>query len=83
MRALVRILFSGAAHVGILRAMLEHGVPIDLVAGTSIGSLIGGIYCGTPDALRCAERARPWFMSMTSFWDKLTDLTYHHSAIFT
>jgi NTE family protein len=34
----------GAAHVGVLRALTEAGVPIDLVLGTSMGSLIGGLY---------------------------------------
>ena len=34
----------GAAHVGVLRALTDAGVPIDLVLGTSMGSLIGGLY---------------------------------------
>ncbi len=32
----------GNAHVGVLRALAEHNVPIDYVAGTSAGSLVGG-----------------------------------------
>lgn len=34
----------GWAHVGVLRALEEHDVPIHCVAGTSIGALIGAIY---------------------------------------
>ena len=34
----------GAAHVGVLRALTDAGIPIDLVLGTSMGSLIGGLY---------------------------------------
>ena len=34
----------GAAHVGVLRALTDAGVPIDLVLGTSMGSVIGGLY---------------------------------------
>jgi NTE family protein len=34
----------GAAHVGVLRVFEEQGVPIDCVAGTSAGSLVGGAY---------------------------------------
>ncbi|MDF1523046.1 MAG: patatin-like phospholipase family protein [Trueperaceae bacterium] len=34
----------GAAHVGVLRVLREAGVPIDIVIGTSMGSLIGGLY---------------------------------------
>lgn len=32
----------GIAHVGVLRALKEHEIPIDCIAGTSAGSLVGG-----------------------------------------
>ena len=32
----------GMAHVGVLRALLENGIGIDYIAGTSAGSLVGG-----------------------------------------
>jgi len=35
----------GIAHVGVLKAFEKHNVPIDLIVGTSIGSIIGGLYC--------------------------------------
>ncbi len=34
----------GAAHVGVIRVLTEAGVPIDLILGTSMGSLVGGLY---------------------------------------
>ncbi len=34
----------GGAHVGVLRALEELGVSIDVIAGTSIGAIIGGFY---------------------------------------
>ncbi len=34
----------GAAHVGVLRAIEEHGIKIDAVAGTSIGALVAALY---------------------------------------
>ncbi|HEX8178468.1 MAG TPA: patatin-like phospholipase family protein [Pyrinomonadaceae bacterium] len=34
----------GAAHVGVLRTLLAHGVPVDCVAGTSAGALVGGAF---------------------------------------
>jgi NTE family protein len=34
----------GMAHVGVLRALVEHKVPIDYIAGTSAGSIVGGAY---------------------------------------
>ncbi len=37
----------GVAHVGVLKALQAANVPIDMVAGTSAGSLFGGLYvCG-------------------------------------
>lgn len=34
----------GVAHVGVLKVLEEHRIPIDFVAGTSAGSLVGGAY---------------------------------------
>ncbi len=39
----------GIAHIGVLRALKSAGIPIDVVAGTSVGALIGACYCaGVP-----------------------------------
>jgi predicted acylesterase/phospholipase RssA/CRP-like cAMP-binding protein len=39
----------GIAHVGVLQVLQENNVPIDIVAGTSAGSLFGGLLaCGKP-----------------------------------
>ena len=35
---------KGAAHVGVLKVLEEAKVPIDMIVGTSIGGLVGGIY---------------------------------------
>lgn len=34
----------GLAHIGVLRAFEEYGIPVDDIAGTSIGAVIGGLY---------------------------------------
>jgi len=34
----------GMAHVGVLRALEEHGITIDFISGTSAGALVGGAY---------------------------------------
>jgi NTE family protein len=34
----------GAAHVGVIKVLEEYRVPIDCIAGTSMGSLVGGAY---------------------------------------
>lgn len=36
----------GIAHIGVLRALQQAGIPIDVIAGTSVGALIGACYCG-------------------------------------
>lgn len=49
----------GFAHIGVIKALCELGIEIDAVAGTSMGSLIGGVYAAKsdPDALmRLAEK---------------------------
>lgn len=43
----------GIAHIGVLQALLASHIPIDLVAGTSAGSLVGAMFCAGID---------PWLM---------------------
>jgi len=39
----------GIAHIGVLRALKNAGIPVDVVAGTSVGALIGACHCaGVP-----------------------------------
>ncbi len=35
----------GLAHIGVLKALEEMGVEIDMISGSSAGALIGGLYC--------------------------------------
>ena len=35
---------KGIAHIGILKALEEEGIRPDYIAGTSMGSIIGGLY---------------------------------------
>ena len=43
----------GLAHVGVLRVFEQERIPIDYVAGCSIGSIVGALYCAglSPDAI--------------------------------
>ena len=41
---------KGFAHVGALKVIEEAGIPIDFIAGTSVGSIIGGLYAIGYDA---------------------------------
>lgn len=44
---------KGAAHIGVLKYLEELGIPVDYVAGTSMGAIIGGLYAMgySPDEL--------------------------------
>lgn len=35
---------KGCTHIGVIRALEKHGIPIDYVAGTSMGAIIGSLY---------------------------------------
>jgi NTE family protein len=52
----------GIAHVGVLRALVENKVPIDYIAGTSAGSIVGGAYAAGMSIEEIAEfgRALRW-----------------------
>ncbi len=40
---------KGSAHVGVLQVLAEYGIPIDYVAGTSIGSAVAALYASGYD----------------------------------
>ena len=52
----------GAAHVGVLRLLEELNVPVDYIAGTSMGSIIGGLYASglSTDQLEVALQEMDW-----------------------
>lgn len=35
---------KGMAHIGVIKALEENGIPIDFISGTSIGAIVGGLY---------------------------------------
>ena len=53
---------KGMAHIGVLKVLERAGVPIDYITGTSMGSIVGGLYaCGnTPEKLDSVVRAQDW-----------------------
>lgn len=48
----------GIAHIGVLRALEEHAIPIDAIAGASAGALIGGAYAAGMTIAQLEEMAR-------------------------
>ena len=53
---------KGAAEVGVLKVLEELDIPIDYIAGTSIGAIVGGLYaCGySADQLETFFREQEW-----------------------
>jgi len=52
----------GLAHIGVLKWFEEHHIPVDYVAGTSMGGLVGGFYATgmTPDELKTLIDGMDW-----------------------
>lgn len=52
----------GLAHVGVLHWLEENRIPVDVIAGTSMGGLIGGVYATgeSPDQIRELIRGIHW-----------------------
>jgi NTE family protein len=52
----------GAAHVGVLRVLEELQIPVDYIAGTSMGAIVGGLYASgmDPDEIERAIKEMDW-----------------------
>ncbi|CAM4691252.1 unnamed protein product [Caretta caretta] len=72
----------GCSHIGVIKAMEEAGIPIDLIGGTSIGSFIGALYAEERSAVRTKQRACEWAKSMNSVFETVLDLTYPITSMF-
>ena len=58
---------KGMAHIGVLKVLEQNGIPIDYIVGTSMGSIIGGLYAigYSPDQLDSLVRAQDWTTLLT------------------
>ncbi len=61
----------GLAHVGIFRALREHGIEIDRVGGTSIGAVIGACIASDFDAAQLEQHCRTAFSQNPTTWRDL------------
>jgi lysophospholipid hydrolase len=66
----------GISQIGIIRALEEAGIPIDMVGGTSIGAFIGALYALDADVVPMYGRAKKFAGRMGSMWRFALDLTY-------
>jgi NTE family protein len=51
---------KGVTHIGVIRALEEQGIPINFIAGTSMGAIIGGLYAAgySPDEMQYMINSR-------------------------
>ncbi|KAK6631772.1 hypothetical protein RUM43_013836 [Polyplax serrata] len=73
----------GAAHIGMIKAIQEAGIPIDMVGGVSIGSFVGGLWAMEKNITTVTQKAREWSKKMTQWYRQILDLTYPVVSIFT
>lgn len=65
----------GISHVGIIKALEDNGIPVDIIGGTSIGAFVGGLYAKDYDFVPVYGRAKTFAGRMSSVWRSLLDLT--------
>lgn len=53
----------GLAHVGVLKVLEEEQIPVDYIAGTSMGAIIGAMYAQNPSADALINRLKSFFGS--------------------
>lgn len=65
---------KGVAHISALKAIEEAGIPIDIICGTSMGSLVGALYCigYTTDELDSLVRSQDWTALLSDRADPAT-----------
>ncbi|XP_066994336.1 neuropathy target esterase sws isoform X2 [Anabrus simplex] len=72
----------GAAHVGMMKAIQEAGIPVDMVGGVSIGAFMGALWCMERNITTMTQKAREWSQKMTQWWRQILDLTYPMTSMF-
>jgi predicted acylesterase/phospholipase RssA len=55
----------GLAHIGVLAALEKEGIHVDMVAGSSMGAMVGALYAQGRDAAEMEKLARYWGAFLT------------------
>uniref|UniRef100_A0A8C3KJ90 lysophospholipase n=1 Tax=Calidris pygmaea TaxID=425635 RepID=A0A8C3KJ90_9CHAR len=72
----------GCSQVGIIRALIEAGIPVDMIGGTSIGAFMSALYAEERSYNQMRIKARQWAMVMNSVFKTFLDLTYPITSMF-
>ncbi|MGD9015092.1 MAG: patatin-like phospholipase family protein [Candidatus Omnitrophota bacterium] len=68
----------GFAHIGVLKVLNAHSIPIDLIVGTSMGAVVGATFCLGPDVNALEEKlldlvGRPAIKRIESFFAQASE----------
>lgn len=66
----------GISHVGVVTALEKHGIPVDIIGGTSIGSFVGGLYAKENNIVSIYGMSKKFSRRVGSIWRNIFDLTY-------
>ncbi|XP_036604522.1 patatin-like phospholipase domain-containing protein 7 isoform X1 [Trichosurus vulpecula] len=72
----------GCSQVGIIQALMNAGIPVDMTGGTSIGSFMAALFAEERNYSQTRIRAKQWAMDMTSVLKTVLDLTYPITSMF-
>uniref|UniRef100_A0A803VBP6 lysophospholipase n=1 Tax=Ficedula albicollis TaxID=59894 RepID=A0A803VBP6_FICAL len=72
----------GCSQVGVIRALMEAGIPVDMIGGTSIGAFMSALYAEERSYNQMRIKARQWAMVMNSVFKTILDLTYPITSMF-
>ena len=74
---------TGLAHIGVLKALEEKGVPIDYITGTSAGALIGSLYAAgySPEEIEILARTESFQKMSTGQIEAHHRFTYRESDL--
>ena len=70
----------GFAHIGVVRALQEYGIPIDMIAGTSMGAILAAQYAMNPDPIQMLALTRKAYVTKTSWSDYTFPLVSLHTG---
>ncbi|XP_065710011.2 patatin-like phospholipase domain-containing protein 7 isoform X2 [Patagioenas fasciata] len=72
----------GCSQVGVIRALTEAGIPIDMIGGTSIGAFMAALYAEERSYNQMRIKAQQWCMVVNSLFKNFLDLTYPITSMF-
>ncbi len=73
---------KGLAHIGVLKALEEHEVPVDFIVGTSMGGIVGGFYAAgySPQEMEAIVLSEDFLRWIRGLPERGHNYHYYHHA---